>query len=55
MSKKSRRLRITLGDGWQDPSEASAYSTGFGALPPRPSAGGSSTVNAWVAVRTAPQ
>ena len=38
---------------WQDPSEASAYSTGFGALPPPPSAGGSSTVNACLAVRTA--
>src|SRR6476661_5735402 len=37
---------------WQDPSEASAYSTGFGALPPPPSVGGSSTVNAWVGVRT---
>src|SRR5262252_6354000 len=37
---------------WQDPSEASAYSTGFGALPSPPSAGGSSTVNAWVGVRT---
>ena len=36
---------------WQDPSEASAYSTGFGAVPPPPSAGGSSTVNAWVPVR----
>ena len=38
---------------WQDPSEASAYSTGFGAPPTPPSAGGSSTVNTWVAVRTA--
>src|ERR1051326_8022115 len=30
---------------WHDPSEASANSTGFGAVPPPPSAGGSSAVN----------
>src|SRR5215469_14191879 len=35
---------------WQDPSEASAYWTGFGAVPPPPSARGSSAVKVWVPV-----
>src|ERR1700689_1794715 len=37
---------------WQEPSDASAYCTGFAATSAPPSAGGSSTLKVWVPVRT---